>query len=721
MRTEMRCLEAVLSAYRNGELEALCGQRPLAVQWYLRRYAHPFSWRNHAFAGVGLAESLDAWIRWALIRCCPELQREPDRRIWLSAAPSRNFLALAVHFGFLDAPDYADRYRARRDEPPFERLCGLWGIAPSSFYRYVERAKRRLAEELFAPMNRDRLDSMAQFLLDRRRSSEQSADIHGRRTRSVHESSLFADLSSLWKSISEGDSARSLEIACERTSSLASYAWIDSLLERIDEASLSQRDGVRLLLVRARIAGLQSRWSVEAQWIARALKSASRANDLVCMARVYAARAKSVEARDVEQAMSDLREAIALFDRASESEGGDQFESEQLSVSIRLAWLFIQRNDPVALHMVQRCEASIDEARADLASLASLAQARAELSRRGGNRETAVTANLRALQFYERLGNATQVLRVCGTLVLLYGELRQLGLAESYAARILSSPPSRVDAHTRAATQLNLGVAYFWSDRISQAISAYERALAVASEADLQPLMGRAHYNIAEAMYRRFGLEHKPADEHFGDAHARTSLEIWTKLGDKAAIEAAKNLKGVVLGLREHLVYDRMLPGELAAHFDELSRIEILRQQIVCAESDESRALAHLAIAKEYLGIVVKERERALALIAGKQVTDAIDAQLRALTDSFRQSLSLEEALIERWREESKGVVPSGKLVDLAKHLARSDTIKKSTYASICAVSPATASKHLALLAQSGLLERQNRGRATLFRRVDLM
>jgi hypothetical protein len=121
----------------------------------------------------------------------------------------------------------------------------------------------------------------------------------------------------------------------------------------------------------------------------------------------------------------------------------------------------------------------------------------------------------------------------------------------------------------------------------------------------------------------------------------------------------------------------------------------------------------------EYLGIAVSERERGLALLSGRSPSAMITQRLQALADAFQRSLSLEEALIERWRDDANGVVPQSKLADLAKHLARSDTIKKSTYASICAVSPATASKHLALLAQSGLLVRANRGRATLFRRVD--
>jgi tetratricopeptide (TPR) repeat protein len=719
MRREMRCLEAVLSAYRNGELEMLCAQRPLAVQWYLRKYAHPIAWNYYADATTSLASSLEVWLRWALIRCCPELSRELDRRLWLSAGSSRNFIALAVHFGLLTIPDFPDRYRARRDEPPFERLCGLWNIAPSSFYRYIERAKRQLADELFAPLHRDRLESLVRTALEFTRVRVSASEYPARNFRGSVAGSTIGDLCTLWRVIRDHDCAGILLTLADRASSLASYSLIDVLFHQIDQSSWNSADRVSFMIARGRIAGLQGRSAVESQWLSSALELASEANDTLSIARVYAARARSMEARDVDRAMADFRESIVQFDVVCESSGGVVSETERLSASIRLAWLYIQRNDPTALHIVQRCEAGVDESRADLNSLASLAQARAELSRRGGNRETAVAANLRALQFYDRLGNNAQTLRVCGTLVLLYGEMRQLALAESYAKRILGEPARNIDAHTRAATHLNLGVAYFWCDRIDHAISAYESALVIARGAGLQPLMGRAHYNIAESLYRRFALEQNAADEHFGDAHTRTSLEIWTQLGDKVALEATQNLKGAVLGLREHLVYDRMLPGELATHFEELNRIERLRQQIVCAETDESRAISHLAVAKEYLAIVVKERERALALMSGRPMSATVTEQLRALVDAFQHSLSLEEALIQRWQDESRGVVPQSKVIDLAKHLARSDTIKKSTYASICAVSPATASKHLALLAQSGLLQRANRGRATLFRRVD--
>jgi tetratricopeptide (TPR) repeat protein len=725
MKLETRCLELALAAHRNGELAAHCARRPRVAVRMLNKYAHPLLWHMSAFDRVTLHEVIALWLRWGLREISPEpgTLGAIDRRAWLGVSAWRPFVALVAHYGFVAVPDFPERYRARRDEPAFERICGLWGIAPSSFYRYVERGKKQLAERLFAPLARDRFASLCDFVQTNARGATDADERNAAASQrlNLYRSRRFDDLVALWRFLSEKRTEEAIDQVSNRLASLCSYENIDTLLDRIDDTTQETSIGVKWLLLRARVAHSQNRAEVERQWLRRALETASRANDALSLARVYAATAREAELREVDRAMADYRESLSHFDRicSNAAATSPHIDSERIAVSIRLAWLYIQRNDPTAAHLVEHCEAQANDNNTDIDTLASLAQARAELSRRLGDRQTAINANLRALQFYERTANNSQALRVCGTLVLLYGESKDLVRAREYAQRVFEYERRGVEVHTVAATYLNLGVALFWSDRFDEAIDAYRNTLDLAVQHRLRPLAGRAHYNLAEAFYRRHRVANDIADEHFGDTHVEFALAIWEKAGDKVASEATRNLKGTVLGLREHLVYDRLLPAELAAHFDELTRIQSQRLAIQRAISDEARALAHLAVAKEYLDIAVKERERALALLRDRSITVAIDRRLRELSDAFHRSLSLEESIIERWRSGSKGVVPEEKLDRLAKHLARSDTIKKSTYASLCAVSPATASKHLALLAQSGLLVKANRGRATLFRRVD--
>ena len=51
----------------------------------------------------------------------------------------------------------------------------------------------------------------------------------------------------------------------------------------------------------------------------------------------------------------------------------------------------------------------------------------------------------------------------------------------------------------------------------------------------------------------------------------------------------------------------------------------------------------------------------------------------------------------------------------LIGRLLRDGPINKSTYAELCAVSPATASKHLSALAERGLLQQTGRGPSTRY------
>ncbi len=725
MNLETRCLELALAAHRNGDLAALCQQRPRIVRWLLRKYAQPLLWHVHATEGAALNDVVALWLRWALRESAPDLRSTEalHRSAWLGAPIWRPYVALASHYGFFAVPDFRERYCARRDEPPFERICGLWGIAPSSFYRYLDRGKRKLAAQLFVPLNRERFSSLCDFI---RITSVAAPGVEGLPAthfdgHELHRTQQRDHLSTFWRLLRSEQTRGAIEYAGEHFTSFCEYELIDPLLDQVANGAQEVHERIGLSLLRARIAQSQNRPEAQAQELRRALELASSVNDLLALARVYAATARSAELRDVDRAMADYRASIDHYDRIllSAPDDAERLDSERVAASIRLAWLYIQRNDPTATHLVAHCEARANDANTDIETLASLAQARAELSRRVGDRQTAISANLRALQFYERTANTSQALRVCGTLVLLYGELKELPLAREYADRVFRNERLGVEAHTVAATYLNLGVAYFWSDEFDAAIDAYQCALDIASKNRLHPLTGRAHYNMAETFYRRLRITNDAVDERFGDTHVEFAVSIWERSGDKAACEATRNLKSTVLGLREHLVYDRLLPAELAAHFDELTRIQAQRLAMQRANCDEARALALLSVAKEYLDIAVKERERALALLRDRSISAAVDERLRALSEAFHRSLSLEESLIERWRNESKGVVPEDKLDRLAKHLARSDTIKKSTYATLCAVSPATASKHLALLAQSGLLVKANRGRATLFRRVD--
>jgi tetratricopeptide (TPR) repeat protein len=722
-RAHARCLDLLLAAHRNGDMAALCSRRPQTALWFLRQYAHPMLWEIEWGESASIGAALSLWLEWGLAQIRPDNappDRDIERKAWLGAVTWRPYVALAAHFAFVVVPEMPERYRARKDEPPFERLCGVWNIAPSSFYRYVDRGRRALAKQLFAPLNRNRLASMCEFAARRDRS------VVLMKPHALSDTSLVGPrfafhlyrLAPLWVAIRTEDAQSVVSILMRDVCHLAGYEHIDVLLDRVATMNLPANAHIDLALRRAHVCRVQNRVDAEQHFLGVALRAASVLDDKLVLARVYAAQARAAETRDVDRAMVDLRASIELYEAlcAAPNRDIESAKVERIAAMIRLAWLYIKRNDPKAQIIVEQCEESIDVAAHDLETLASLAQARAELARRSGNLQDAVESNLRALQYFERTSNDAQILKVTGTVVLLYGELRKLDLAIVYAEKIFTqAQQQRVEPYTVAATHLNLGIAYFWSDRFDEAIFSYENALRIASDANLRPLMGRAHYNLAEAFYRRYQISKTPADERFGDSHSSLSQAIWEQSNDRAAAEATRNLKRAALGEQEHLIYDRMLPAELAIHFDEMHRIQSQRLVFERAKTNEERAIAQLKIAHEYVDIVVKERERALALLGNDAPSKAITAALDRITVAFNRSLSHEESLAETWRQRSLGVIASDKLHAVTQHIVQFGVIKKSQYASLCSVSPATASKHLALLATRGLLVRANRGRATAF------
>ncbi len=729
-RTEARCLDMWLAAHRNGDTVALCNRRPQAALWFLRQYAQPMLWEVDTNDPTSVRDAIAAWIGWGLAQIRPDnaaFEVAIERRAWFGSVGWRTYVALVAHFGYVSVPDFPERYRARKDEPAFERLCGLWNTAPSSFYRYVDRGRRALLKALCAPSSRLRASSQCDFTAKReaRTTNNMGMDDSGHRltrdTAAVVGPRFALHLSllaPLWTAIRARKGELVVALLSTGYSRLAAYEHIDVLLDRMPTTAFQGIGQVDFLLTRALVCHVQSRVDTEQAHLAHALREASAANDDLALARVYAAQAKAIETRDVDRATVDFRASLERYDRLCEdpvrATRGQQ--AERINVMIRLAWIYIKRNDPRAQIIVEQCEGYADVVASELETLASLAQARAELSRRSGNIQDAVESNLKALQYFERTSNDSQILKVTGTVVLLYGELRNLELAIVYANKIFSDASTRyVEPYTVAATHLNLGIAYFWSERLHDAILSYEHALRIATDANLRPLMARAHYNLAEAFYRRFQQTKDDSDERFGDSHAGLSQAFWEQSNDRVAAEATRNLKRAALGEQAHLIYDRMLPEELAIHFDEMHRIQSQRLVYERAKGAEDKALAQLKIARQYVDIAVKERERALTLVARIPANPAITAQLKGINTAFHRSLSREESLSEHWRQTSADIIASDKLPAVISHIADFGQIKKAQYAALASVSPATASKHLALLAKRGLLVRTNRGRSTAF------
>jgi len=724
-----RLLEAVLAAYRVGALDRYCRQRERVARWALKRFAAPLAWFDPAVVGPpsegpALGWQLECALRWAVLQLRPDGaadQAPIPPHAWAGATPWRPMLALACHHTLLPVTELPQRYRPRAGEPAFEHLCGLWDIAPSSFYRYVERGRQLLALELTSAMTAARALSLAAFACE---ASCLRLGLHDPTDRLAwHRASAMALLrrggaratvGALWHTARSGDSAAALGLLEAHSLDLAASAFTDAVLASLDVGDADSTPRLQLSLARANLAQVRGNLQDEQSQLSLALRHAVALGEPFWLGTVYAARGRCNEARDVERAMADYREAVGCFEQAAPASGAPEprVATGLVSAVTSLAELYLLRNDPRAATLLERAEHLCASSEVPLDLQAKLQLTLGEYWQRQGDLSKAIEISHHALRLSERGGTQRRIVSAWGRLAKQYGDAQDIDKALHYVQQIMSaSSVAPLAPETLAAIELNIGIAFFWKDRLNEAIEHYQRAARIARSAGLNTILGRAQYNLAEAHFTRFQREGDIEDELQGDAFARMSQAIWDADNDAAHGEATRNLKRTVLGERQHLVYDQLLPAELAKHFDAMKLIEQQRQRFETSIAAGERVDARLRIAQAYLHIAVAEREAALSLAREHGLQADLSPQLQALRDTFDQALSNQEQWAARC--EQVRVVPREHVASLVRCLATDGKLTKSSCAQTCAVSPATASKYLSDLAAAGLLARVGKGPAT--------
>jgi hypothetical protein len=164
---------------------------------------------------------------------------------------------------------------------------------------------------------------------------------------------------------------------------------------------------------------------------------------------------------------------------------------------------------------------------------------------------------------------------------------------------------------------------------------------------------------------------------------------------------------------------DRLIPVEYAAHFEEMSDIQRLRTSLAVPQPAAQQVRTHLAIARAYLAIAGKEREAALALAERHGLQNDFAPELEALRETFSRELTKEQRLAQSWGERSNDLLDADRRQLVLAQVLAQGSINKSTYAEVAAVSLATASKHLGLLAERGLLVQTGKGPSTRYLLAD--
>ena len=719
-------LDSALGALRNGSFDDLVRQHRLATRWLTRRFASIMRGTAGGLltddaTGAARAKLL---LRWLVTQLRPD--QEPgfdriERDAWLNLTSWRPMLAVMCHAGLAPIPEFRDRYRRRADEPPIDNLCGLWGVGSSTYYRYLERGKR-----LMSAIVRDAALTPARTLSLRRmiqlevyaqlslRTTEQRTGWHAREAQRCLAQGDVA--SSLWHGIQGGDPATFVETLHTRAPDLAGSVEVDALIERIAALPLQARARVELWLARAALARMRQAVDREHQCCLQALQVAGEAREPLLLGMASGALGKYFESRDADRAFAYYEDSAEFLRKAAPDMADRGAVGHYLTTLVRLAWLYAIRSDPRCKAVLDRAEQLRGDGEVPDDVRGMLEQTWAEYWRRTGDVARALEHRHRALNTFERMRDQRSVLVTYLNLCIDYGQAKDFERAIDYGQRIFAAADVKmVEPATLASAHINLGVAYLGQGRHELAIEQYQLALDRCLQARLPMRANLAHYNLAEAYYRRLLHSHDPEDERSGDAHMSAVLAAPPTESTPALLKAARSLKVDTLGTASNVSTDGLLPQESAAHLEEMSEVQRQRAVLAVPMAPQAHARAHLAIANAYLTISAKERDAAESLIRRHRLGDQFAAELGRLRETFDRNLSREQRLLGLWHDASQDLLEESRRVALLQRLLRDGSINKSAYAELCGVSPATASKHLTTLAERGLLTQTGKGPSTRY------
>jgi tetratricopeptide (TPR) repeat protein len=740
LTTAEAVVQSALNAHRDGALAEWLMRHRRVARWLNRHLMQP------ALGAAGDALKSDAdqalalsWLlRWAIDQMRPDRATIPiSREDWLSRTSWRPMLSALCHYGFEPVQVFRDRYHPQPGEAASSHLCGLWSVGPSTYYRYIEKAKRALAMSLRlgsldATQKLSLRACVALHVSQRLRASDVDDAAHREAMSAWHavqvpKALASADVASaLWHQHQAANVQAFIALLRRCTVELANQTETDSLIAASAE-DISPPQAFELLLAQAALWRTRGMAEREHNTYEQALQMAVKAADALMLGRVYGAMGRFFETRDADRAFAFYQDCTDQLWRASvgAEDPGHAVANEAhnlalideyVVVLVRLGWSYALRNDPRSKTSLDHAQVLRSRFELSLDTAAMLEQTWGEYWRRAGDLPRAIEYKHRALNLYERAADRASVLKTYCNLSLLYGEVKDFPRAIDYSQRVLGlSTSMHLEPELLASTRLNLGVAYFWNGDLHLAGEQYQLALDVAMRAQLRLTARTAHYNLAEVAYLQFKQSQDTADELRGDLHAAAALTVWPYASDPTYAEATKKLKGEILGKHNDHAADRLAPQEAVLYPVELTEVQSQRDILAVPSSPEPHVRAHLRIANAYLMVAMKERASALALMQRYGLSEQFNADIAALQITFERELTHEQKLARTWAEQAADLLSPQRCTAVLARLISTGAINKSAYVELCALSPSTASKHLTTLAQRGLLSQIGNGPSTRY------
>lgn len=719
-------LDAALSAVRQGALEPLVLQRPRAARW-LVRHLRPLL-RGAVGDALGAEGDLVvecAWLlRWGITQLRPDQQPRLDGLApedWLHRPAWRPMVAVMCHARLQTVPEFPQHYRRRPDEAPVDNLCGLWGVDPSTFYRYVDRGQRLMAALTVRRPAVPQRFSLRRFALDQLIAARRWS---GDAERAVWHREQVAQLqragdavSALWHAWQSGDATLAVRVVLQNAATLAGDAEAEALVERIAALSLSRRETFDLWQARATLARTRQALEQEESACRQMLQLAETANDDLWRGIAQCALGRCFEARDAERAFAYYDDSLRSLSQVPGAADDRAVQAARLNTLARLAYMRVRRNDAAARGLLEEGDRLLAALGAPDEQAGLLEQGWAGYWRAAGDHERALQCRLRALNIFERIGDRRSALAAKVNLMLVYAEKRDVARVESFAQEVFEAarrgtvePGILISAHG------NLGTAYGHAGRYETAVVHFQRALELAETSRHAQFANVARCNLANSYYYRFLETGDAAFEALGDEEVERVLRAPPTTLTPSLIEEARGLKAHVLGRQPERSIDQLLDEETAAHLTEMSEVKRQRLALAAAGPDvTAQVQARLEIARAHIRIASKEREAARSLVQQHGLQGQFETAFAALTTSLDGEARIEDRLHATWKQAAADVLDDTRRAALIEFLLRDGAINKSRYGELASVAPATASKHLVTLAERGLLVQRGKGPSTRY------
>ncbi len=334
-------LGVALDAYRDGTLDELLHQRAVASRWLSRHYLQPIlGSAGDALPGERQVPAAAALLlEWAVTQLRPD--RLPsltiaEREHWLDRTSWRPAIAIMCHFRFISVPDFRDRYYRRSDESPADNLCGLWNIGQSTFYRYLDKGKRGMAQLLYE----QRLDGRHTISL-REYAKGYAYRVHGltspklRAEWHIQQAGRAAQnedhLSAAWHLCEARTFSDWRAYVNRHVTAFAGQPEFALYLRHLTEQSILLPGNLDLELVHAMLARASGTPDRERESYERALRHATDANDRIATAVVYSHLGKHYESRDPDRALAYYRESASALEPLVRTDDSGQTATREIA------------------------------------------------------------------------------------------------------------------------------------------------------------------------------------------------------------------------------------------------------------------------------------------------------------------------------------------------------------------------------------------------------